>query len=263
MLFAQSLAVQYQLPLRVMYVLPPPPDNDTTNNDNDEDAPPPNPIEMSPTQRHGSFLLEGLQIVSRELENAHVPFDILRPSARDTVGETILHQYCTTTTATSSTTTTTSSNLNAIAIICDMSPLKTSRHWTEIQSSPLLQSNNIPLIQVDAHNIVPVWMASNKREVGARTLRKKINDLLGGYCCTFPEFVGNAHLNQEQQQKQQQQQHDWKGYETYMKLDTSIQPVDGMIAGAETAMKRWNDFLSSSSSNGQGLKNFDTLRNDP
>lgn len=34
---------------------------------------------------------------------------------------------------------------------------------------------------MDAHNIVPVWVASPKQEVGARTLRKKIHD-------QFPEY---------------------------------------------------------------------------
>ena len=33
-----------------------------------------------------------------------------------------------------------------------------------------------PVYEVDAHNIVPVWVASEKQEVGARTIRKKIND---------------------------------------------------------------------------------------
>ncbi len=40
---------------------------------------------------------------------------------------------------------------------------------------------DVPFHEVDAHNIVPVWEASNKRETGARTIRPKINRQLGEY----------------------------------------------------------------------------------
>ena len=45
--------------------------------------------------------------------------------------------------------------------------------------------------QVDAHNVVPVWVASPKQEVGARTLRKKINDLKPTYLKEFPPGQSN------------------------------------------------------------------------
>ena len=34
---------------------------------------------------------------------------------------------------------------------------------------------SVPFHEVDAHNVVPVWEASNKREYGARTIRTKIH----------------------------------------------------------------------------------------
>ena len=40
---------------------------------------------------------------------------------------------------------------------------------------------------MDAHNVVPVWEASPKLEVGARTIRKKIHDQLGDYLLPYPE----------------------------------------------------------------------------
>ncbi len=39
----------------------------------------------------------------------------------------------------------------------------------------------MPFHEVDAHNIVPVWEASQKRETGARTIRPKIHKQLGEY----------------------------------------------------------------------------------
>lgn len=43
--------------------------------------------------------------------------------------------------------------------------------------------------QVDAHNVVPVWEASPKLEVGARTIRKKIHDRFGDYLVPYPEVT--------------------------------------------------------------------------
>ena len=41
---------------------------------------------------------------------------------------------------------------------------------------------DVPFHEVDAHNVVPVWEASEKRETGARTIRTKIHKRL-------PEFL--------------------------------------------------------------------------
>ena len=41
---------------------------------------------------------------------------------------------------------------------------------------------DIPFDEVDAHNVIPCWIASDKREYGARTIRSKIHKKL-------PEFL--------------------------------------------------------------------------
>jgi hypothetical protein len=38
----------------------------------------------------------------------------------------------------------------ASAVVCDMSPLRRYREWTEVQASPLFIKSNLPLYQVDA-----------------------------------------------------------------------------------------------------------------
>ena len=45
------------------------------------------------------------------------------------------------------------------------------------------------VFQVDAHNIVPVWVASEKKEYAARTIRRKINDKLDKYLTEFPPVI--------------------------------------------------------------------------
>lgn len=50
---------------------------------------------------------------------------------------------------------------------------------------------NVNLIQVDAHNIIPVWITSNKQEYNARTIRLKINRLKDTYLTDYPKLKIN------------------------------------------------------------------------
>ena len=242
LLFAQSLAVQNEVPLRVVFALPPPPSDTATEG---HDISPPAPADMPLTERHGAFLLDGLQVVAKELALSQVPFDVICPTTRETVGETI-HSHCT------------SSSHNALAVVCDMSPLRLPRKYTEDQAAPLFDQGEVPLYQVDAHNIVPVWMASPKREVGARTLRPKINKVFADYCTQFPSFTGNDHMGDDATPSTNE--YDWDQLKAFLNVDDSIAHIASMKAGHETAMERFRAFCSSTH---HGLKNFDSLRNDP
>ena len=61
----------------------------------------------------------------------------------------------------------------AAAVVTDMSPLKTPMGWANDVAASLDKGGDatIPLFQVDAHNVVPVWIASPKQEYAARTIR--------------------------------------------------------------------------------------------
>jgi deoxyribodipyrimidine photo-lyase len=107
---------------------------------------------------------------------------------------------------------------------------------------------------------VPVWIASNKREVGARTLRPRIHKVFARYCTRFPDFDGNAHVKGGSSGVEGSVEHDWEGYETYLNLDASVKKVDGVRGGRDAAMERFVEFCNSKQ---HGLRNFDTLRNDP
>jgi deoxyribodipyrimidine photo-lyase len=63
-----------------------------------------------------------------------------------------------------------------------------------VSASP---SGPIPLVQVDAHNIVPVWEASPKLEYGARTLRGKLSSRLAEFLTPIPPLAANppGHLD--------------------------------------------------------------------
>lgn len=75
----------------------------------------------------------------------------------------------------------------ASLLVTDFSPLREVRSWKDIICEKV--SDTVSIHEVDAHNVVPVWMASNKLEYGARTIRTKINKLLPEYLIDFPTLV--------------------------------------------------------------------------
>lgn len=65
--------------------------------------------------------------------------------------------------------------IDAGALVCDYSPLRLNREWkTQVgeKIERLQRQPAIPIVEVDAHNVVPVWVASNKLEYAARTIRR-------------------------------------------------------------------------------------------
>jgi len=265
--YAEFLAQKYQVPLRVVYTLPPPPSStlNSTAQLKSTNSMPPKVYDMNLTHRHGMFLIEGLKYASKGFAQCYTPLDILFPSSREEVGSCLYHHVCPTTPPESSTELSTSPRM-AIAVICDMSPLRHFCTWTENQALPLLANASIPLIQVDAHNIIPVWYASDKREVGARTLRPRIHRHLEPFLTHFPEFTGNQHMVSSSSSSvnimetlfsTQQDDTFWNRCIDYLALDESVPLPSHYQAGATSAMKQFTSFCE------QGLKVFDTQRNDP
>lgn len=242
LLFATHQAQKCNVPLRVVYALPPPPD---ASAEEEEGGMPPLVVDMPMTERHGQFLIDGLKVVEAELASKNVPLDIVYPTDRSHVGQCV-YDHATTSTA------------RALAVICDFSPLRLPRQWIEDEAAPQFDAKGVPVYSVDAHNIVPVWHASPKREVGARTLRPKINKLLPEFLTHFADFEGNDHLTKGLPKLTKV---NWDQVTEYLRMDSSVQPCDWATAGHEAAMARFEEFCQSKS--GNGLKNFDAARNDP
>lgn len=70
-------------------------------------------------------------------------------------------------------------------IVCDFTPLKAPMSWLNEVKDVV----NVSIHQVDAHNIVPCWVASDKIEYAARTIRPKIHNHLPEFLTEFPPLV--------------------------------------------------------------------------
>ena len=135
-------------------------------------------------------------------------------------------------------------------VVCDFSPLREAKQGTKELVDAL--PDEIGASLVDAHNVVPVWAASPKQEVGARTLRKKITDQLPRYLKELPPL--------EAQGPALEPTVDWRPVikAARQKTDRSVTPVDWLTPGSKAA----SDALEAFCGDGR-LKRFAKHRNDP
>jgi len=241
---AQDMARRRKVPLRVVYALPPPPTESATAAGADEEEEgllPPALIDMPMTERHGKFLIGGLECVYNELRERNVPLHVVLAKSDGAVGKTVCRMIV--------------DEFGAQAVVCDFSPLRRFRQWTELQAAPLLDEAGVPFVQVDAHNVVPVWVAADKRQVGARTLRPRIHRVINDYL--KPAAPGLLADDSPEQCVEPLPGFDRKRYESFLEMDESVPALDWAEPGTGAAMKRFRSFLE------RGLKKFDTSRNDP
>mmetsp|Transcript_1923 Transcript_1923/g.5720 ORF Transcript_1923/g.5720 Transcript_1923/m.5720 type:complete len:549 (-) Transcript_1923:2173-3819(-) len=114
--------------------------------------------------RQFGFMIRGLQELEARLDKMGIPFFLLKGDPSETIPKLVR-------------------DTGAAALVTDFGPLRLGRQWRETVTSKI----SVPFHEVDAHNIVPVWEASPKRETGARTIRTKIHKLLGEYLIDYPE----------------------------------------------------------------------------
>jgi len=235
LLYANWLAELHHVPLQVMYCLHPPPTEEL-----ESALPPKIMLETKMTHRHGSFMLGGLKCVHADLKARNIPLHVLMPSSPATVGHAVLQLFNT---------------VQPAMVICDFSPLRQYRDWMEHQTAPKIQ--HIPMIQVDAHNVVPVWHASPKREVGARTLRPKLHKLVGTFLTDYPPVVSDSAASHNLALPITCPDFDLETYISYLDMDMSVPPVPWAKPGTEYAMTQFETFTKN------GLPQFDQLRNNP
>ena len=250
--------------LHVVYAVPSPPpptsaaappqfeNTETTGNKSSTSTTEiPDLVHLPMTERHGKFLMGGLECVYQELQSHSVPLHVIMATSSDSnhpnVGQNVanlLHKIgCTT-------------------LITDFSPLRHHREWKELQCINAIvqnsKSNITAFYQVDTHNVVPVWMASTYREYGARTIRPKINKQYQAYLQKFPKWyeilqscttTTNVNVTLPPFQRLL--------YETYMKMDATVPELPWAVPGTAAGLKQVQTFLET------GLSKFDTQRNDP
>jgi deoxyribodipyrimidine photo-lyase len=216
LLYAQRVGLKYKCPVFVCFCLV--------------------PNFLNATIRHFMFMLKGLQEVEHECKALNISFHLL-------IGEAVqvLPQFV--------------QKHKIGAVITDFSPLRISKQWSSKLSNEL-SSQQIPICQIDSHNIVPVWVTSNKCEYSARTIRSKIHNLLPEFLTQFPPVIKHPYSLTDDQMKHTNQI-DWNSITNSLTVDRTVGEVDWIQSGTKAAFEMLEKFCSSK------LKDFATERNNP
>lgn len=186
---------------------------------------------LDATIRHYKFLLNGLKDVERECLSLNVAFHLLIGDAAMKIPQFV-------------------KDYQIGSVVCDFSPLRVPLQWVDDVLHKLPKS--VPLVQVDAHNIVPVWVTSDKQEYAARTIRSKINKKLDNFLTDFPPVIRHPYDSEMDESKV-----NWKLAFDSLEVDMSVDEVEWAKPGYTNGVMELEQFCK------HRLKFFNDKRNDP
>jgi deoxyribodipyrimidine photo-lyase len=179
--------------------------------------------------RQYGFMLKGLRQVARDLRAKNIAFHLL-PGRPESCIPRFVRKF------------------RVSAVVTDFDPLRLKREW----KMKLAETTDIPLYEVDSHNIVPCWVASSKQEYGAYTLRPKIKKLLPFYLDEFPALKPHPVRWPESAAPIP-----WDQLASTLRTDTSVPEITWLQPGEPAARQLLSRFVSG------GLKRYVQDRNDP
>ncbi|KAA0198044.1 Deoxyribodipyrimidine photo-lyase [Fasciolopsis buskii] len=240
-LYAQRLALKFSVPLHVCFCLV--------------------PRYQADTLRHFAFMIGGLAEVEQKCNLLNIPFHLVQASEKlspaqpgkkrtwsdirnegigfceDAVAKAVAAKVA---------------ELNVGCLVTDFCPLRQPCAW--IDRLVTLMPEHIPVCQVDAHNVVPVWYASDKLEYAARTIRRKLHDRWSELMTEFPPIVrhpfGTNPVSKPSTIDLKQLENDYKG-------DVTVKPVAWAKPGTKAGLMTLYQFINTR------LHLYDSLRNDP
>jgi deoxyribodipyrimidine photo-lyase len=119
------------------------------------------------TLRAWGFIVSGLAEVERSCDAKSIPLVVLHGPPAFAVPAFVAQE-------------------NVSLVVFDFSPLRADRAWRSAAAARLGQLGPaIPCVEVDAHNAVPVWAASDRIEYAARTIRPRIMSKLERFLVDF------------------------------------------------------------------------------
>ena len=181
------------------------------------------------TERTYSFIINGLRETEQLLREKQIPF-YLCTGTPETEIPNFVKKY------------------DGTSLVTDFNPLANVVH----SKQKVAEKINASMYVVDAHNIVPAWIASGKQEFGAYTIRPKLHRLLPEFLDEFPRvrkhpFPWNHPSNPIE----------WDAVHKKLKIDRTVDEVKWIIPGEHEGRRMMNSFLR------HRLKGYGESRNDP
>ena len=176
-------------------------------------------------QRQYRFMLRGLKEVYHNLSEKGIPFFLLDGNPPDVLPVFLKEQQ-------------------AGALIADFDPLKIKRAW----KSGVCKKINMAFHEVDAHNIVPCWRGSDKKEYGAYTLRPKLDKLLPYYLEDYTSLITDQSIHNPVK---------WDKIIDENNMYSSVPEVKSIKPGESASKKKLSSFINNN------LGKYHLKKNDP
>ena len=133
------------------------------------------------------------------------------------------------------------------ALVSDFSPLRISSNWL----NELKEKINIPIYQVDGHNVIPCWECSNQMELAAFKIRSKILPKLNEFLTEFPPLISHPIVDNVKSE------HNWEEVYNSLTVDMQVKPIIWTKPGYTAGITMLDSFIT------QRLPFYNKDRNDP
>ena len=133
-------------------------------------------------------------------------------------------------------------------LVTDFDPLRIKTRWRTSVSDEA----RIPVAEVDAHNIVPCRIVSDKQEFAAYTFRPKVTRLIDRYLVPFPRVKKHPFGGAVKQKPP-----DWQAVSRRLKVNRTVGEVGWIKPGEKAGKAALKRFLK------EVLHRYDEDRNDP
>lgn len=184
---------------------------------------------LGATIRQYGFMLQGLQEAEKKLRGKNIPFFLVLGSPGQEIPKFAARNEIS-------------------ALVTDFDPLRLKREWKK----GVLNRIDIPVYEVDAHNIIPCWIASPKQEFAAYTFRPKVKRQLSEFLDDFPNLKKHPYS-----WKEKVEETDWGRVKKSLKIDRKVLEVDWIRPGEKAAKQMLSHFRQ------HNLSDYDAKRNDP
>jgi deoxyribodipyrimidine photo-lyase len=184
---------------------------------------------LNATMKQYGFMLSGLKELEGDLNEKQIPFHLISGSPEKMIPRFV-------------------SEHKIATLVSDFDPLRIKIDWKESVAGKIL----IPFHEVDAHNIVPCWIASPKQEFAARTFRPKMRHTLPEFLEEFPRLKRHPFRHRDESRDP-----DWGQITRALELDTSPSEIDRLKPGQRAADEMMHSFLD------RKLEHYTERRNDP
>ena len=167
------------------------------------------PDYLGATERQYAFMIEGLRQLEPKLKGRGIGFQLLEGLPGIEL-PSFLHR------------------IGAGLVITDFDPLRIEMEWRRRVVGAL----DIPVVEVDAHNIVPCRTVSKRRVMSFASFRSKVMPLLPEYLVEYPEAKRTDRVWETEIPPT-----DWDLAIERLHLDRSVKPLSWISPGEEAARK--------------------------